>query len=429
MVALDRIAAHRPPPGGPDVEVRRSGSRHNDQATKIVCAIVLVMLGMRTSVHWGLSAGTLVALLLVPVWAPHVRRFRGGRLVIAVSLACMVWGYALMSIAVSDGYTVNPSDRTQSITMFMSIAVGVGAIFWGRTVMSLEMVGLWYGVGMVIDAGLTGSVPGNNPWKFVWAIPVSVAALGYFGRRRSTRAGVLALLTLAIVSVVLNCRSYSAALALSAVLLLWNARPVAMTRRGWWVTTLAAIVGAGLALYYLATSLLVAGYLGKSAQERTVAQIQTSGSLLLGGRPELSATWALMKYRPGGFGFGVVPTPSDVLVAKSGLAGIGYNPNNGYVERFMLGGHIELHSIFGDLWASAGFAGLALVLLMTFTVVRYLCTDISRGTALVLPVFLSVWTIWNIAFSPLYASLPIVILALGLVLPARTPFVRGEKPA
>ncbi len=180
VAALDRIAAHRPPPGGPDVEVRRSGSRHNDQATKIVCAIVLVMLGMRTSVHFlGLSAGTLVALLLVPVWAPHVRRFRGGRLVIAVSLACMVWGYALMSIAASEMVdTVNPSDRTQSITMFMSIAVGVGAIFWGRTVMSLEMVGLWYGVGLVIDA-----------W-FIWfgARQQSVEVrLGYPGERR--RAG------------------------------------------------------------------------------------------------------------------------------------------------------------------------------------------------------------------------------------------------
>ena len=398
-----------------------------DTPTRVVCVVLLVLIGMRTSVHYGLTAGTLASMLFLPIWVSKFRLFRTARLFVGVVLLCMVWSYALTSIAVSDGYTVNASDRIQSLTLFLSIVVGTGTIFWARTVMSIELVGFSYGLGMVIGAAMSGPVAGGNPWKFVWAAPVSVVVLALAGRRHTTASGVVALLGLAVVSVILDCRSYSAALALSAVLLLWNARPKSMTRRGWWVMTAAAIAGVGLAMYYLATTLLVAGYLGKSAQDRTVAQIQTSGSLLLGGRPEVSATWALMQYRPQGYGVGIIPTPSDILVAKSGLAGIGYNPNNGYVERFMLGGHIELHSIFGDLWATAGFAGLALVVLIAFIVIRGLSTSIASGTASALPIFLCCWTFWNLAFSPLYAALPILILAIGVILPRKVATLSAPK--
>ena len=60
----------------------------------------------------------------------------------------------------------------------------------------------------------------------------------------------------------------------------------------------------------------------------------------------------------------------DVQVAKAGMLHVDYDPENGYVEHFLFGTKIELHSTLGDLWAYAGpagilLAGVCLVLLLT----------------------------------------------------------------
>ena len=91
----------------------------------------------------------------------------------------------------------------------------------------------------------------------------------------------------------------------------------------------------GLAVYYLGTTLLVDGYLGEAAQAKSVAQIDAAGSLIAGGRPELAATLALLGADFRGFGLGAIANYHDVLVAKTGMASINYDPNNGYVERYL----------------------------------------------------------------------------------------------
>ena len=52
-----------------------------------------------------------------------------------------------------------------------------------------------------------------------------------------------------------------------------------------------ALVLAVLA-YRLGTRVLVSGYLGAEARQRSIAQIDSAGSLILGGRPEIAATVA-----------------------------------------------------------------------------------------------------------------------------------------
>ena len=71
-----------------------------------------------------------------------------------------------------------------------------------------------------------------------------------------------------------------------------------------------------------------------------------------------------------GFGVGENPTPGDAYVAKAGMAAIGYDPNNGYVEHDMFGSGFELHSVFGDLWAHCGLVGLVLAAYLFVFVVR-----------------------------------------------------------
>lgn len=110
-------------------------------------------------------------------------------------------------------------------------------------------------------------------------------------------------------------------------------------------------------------------------QARTAEQIERGGSVVVGGRPELAASMALIARYPWGLGSGIKASYDDVHTAKSAMAGIGYDPNNGYVERFMFGTGIEVHSVIGDFWIWFGLAGTALVV----AILILLGTAIKRG--------------------------------------------------
>lgn len=166
--------------------------------------------------------------------------------------------------------------------------------------------------------------------------------------------------------------------------------------------------------YNLATALIVDGYLGEQAQSRTIAQLEASGSLLLGGRPEAAASIALFQSNPWGFGAGVQPNLADILVAKTGMASIGYQPNNGYVETYLFGGGFELHSVAGDLWSQYGIPGLAFVAWIVVLVLHTLGQGLSTRTATSISMFLGISTLWNVLFSPIYGSLPTLVLTVGL---------------
>ena len=93
---------------------------------------------------------------------------------------------------------------------------------------------------------------------------------------------------------------------------------------------------------------------------------------------------------------------------------IGYDPDNGYVERFMFGGHIELHSVFGDLWAQAGVAGLLLVTVMLLVLTVGVARRISEGTASGVLLYAAAQSAWNVFFGPFFTSFPTLVIALAL---------------
>jgi hypothetical protein len=162
----------------------------------------------------------------------------------------------------------------------------------------------------------------------------------------------------------------------------------------------------GLSVFQLGQALILDGYLGAETQARSIEQLRTSGSLVLGGRPELAATFALMRDHPWGFGVGSVPTAADVQVAKEGMASIGYQPDNGYVERFMFGGHFELHSV----------VGLALVAVLLGVLVVGVVRQLAHGTASAILIFAAAQSVWNIFFAPFYSSVPFLVIAVALAL-------------
>lgn len=215
-------------------------------------------------------------------------------------------------------------------------------------------------------------------------------------------------------------------LLMATALVMWQAwrRRSRRRRSARSLLVLLAVLGAGV--YQLGKALALEGALGTAAAERSARQIEQSGSLLVGSRPEMGATFALAEARPWGFGFGVVPNGLDLRAAKGGMAELGYDPDNGYVHRYMFGRGIELHSVVGDLWAWAGLLGLLLAAVMTVLLVRGLVTRLAAGVASGLLVALTLRCLWDMFFAPVYSSMSILALALGLALPLAAARARRD---
>jgi hypothetical protein len=76
--------------------------------------------------------------------------------------------------------------------------------------------------------------------------------------------------------------------------------------------------------------------------------------------------------------------------------------------------------VLGDMWANWGLAGLAFVLVVASLALRGVVEAVSGGPGNVLTIYVCVWTLWNLAFSPLVVSAPILVLAVALTLRRRT---------
>ena len=405
-------------------------------AEAALAAVLLVLIGTRlhagsaTGVLGGFTVGGVLALFAIPMWAPALREYKGARTLFILGLFTLMSGVVLSQLA-KPTHSVGRGFSVDDAMLMVDVLTGIGVVLWSRLHLSLAWLGFWYGLGMAISIVVS---PQNgttlSPWKSGIAVALAAVLLSIVNQRGHKVREFAALIVLAFLSVANDSRSYFATFLLAAMLVAWQGRPQVMSKRASWTWTAGLMGGLAVVIYYLGTTLLVGGYLGKAAQARSVSQIDASGSLILGGRPELAATIALFKHYPMGFGIGVGPTPAEILVAKGGMASINYDPNNSYVEQFMFGGHFELHSTAGDIWAHFGLMGLVLVAYIAFLVLRGLAQAISRRQGSGLLLFLSCWTLWNVLFSPFLAAASTMILAVGLACTtARDPIsVPNEVP-
>jgi hypothetical protein len=385
-----------------------------------VAVVVLVLLAMRVEIQSGLTVGYLLVAVLTPLWIPALKFYRGARLLLVTGL-----------VAVGSGLWLTESfaaTRDTSLGQLVALSVGllgilggIGFILWCRTVLSDAQVALWFGIGLLLGVTPTSDLYLTNPWKFGYSFAITLIVLAlarHTGRRWLELVAVSGFTVLAAST---DARSAFAILLLTTVIVLWQMRPGRRTRA---VSTawLVLVVGVLTAVVYvIAQALILDGTLGEETQLRSDAQVQTSGSLILGGRPEAAATAALMLYQPYGFGSGTVPSGEDILAAKSGLSLIGYDPDNNYVDIYMFGGHIELHSIVGDLWAWFGIPGLLFTVVLVVVVLRGAAAGIARGTASAVVLYLVIKLFWALPFGPVYSSATLIILAVGLAVMARTP--------
>ncbi|GGU06860.1 hypothetical protein [Nocardioides albus] len=380
----------------------------------------------------GLTVGGLVGAALAPVWIREASRYRGAVLGGVLLLACFV---SALALAIWRSATHPPTEAGVLFELLpvVSAAMCVGALLWARRVLSPGIVVCLYAVGSFMTATMNSRFA-EDPWRFGFSMPSTMLLLGacLMIKRRPRKqllAELVALGALTGVTALSGARSMSAFLIMAAMLLVWQHRPVTAKKSTSVLLSLVLVGALGLGLYRALEGAALEGYLGQSAQERTELQTQTAGSLILGGRPEIGATVALMLHEPLGYGAGVMATPTDMQAAKQGMSALGYDPDNGYVEHYMFGTRIEVHSLIGDLWIWFGLAGLVLSGWLLWLATGYLGRSMAHRTGSALGIFLALQLGWNLFFGPIISSLPPLALALGVFLLQRTEGADSSRPA
>lgn len=393
---------------------------------RVIASAVPLLLGAGISLPYGVKYGYVAAVLLLPVWVSILPRYRGARLYVILGVAAVVSGFVLTGFAAAD-HAISSSLLLDNTIIMLGLVSGTGALLWSRHIVGAPMSAVWFGAGMVAAIPLGSGIDSDNPWRFGISLPITVLLLALAWKWKSRPLEIVFILVVGGISSLNDARSGSAMLLMSAALVAWQLRPKAAGRRGSTVRTLLGFVVLGSAVYTIAQAVILGGLLGERTQERTQAQIDTSGSLILGGRPEAAATTSLISENPFGYGSGTLATLSDILVAKTGMSSIGYLPNNGYVENYMFGVGFEVHSVLGDLWIRFGLIGAAFTVLLLVLTFRTIADMLARRAASALVVWLAVRMIWNVLFSPIGTSVPLIMLflAVGLLPAKESPLPSG----
>ena len=423
-VALDRDGANRTSPLKTD-----SWSR----AEQLLAVLGTVIIAMRIPLTQQLlTVGDLLAIATLPMWFPATRRYVGMRAWLTIGALCIPAGLILSWLNAVDHQIRLGTSATSTILM-LSLLCSVGFMLWARRHLTEGALVTAFGFGLLL--GLTASTNAlfpTNPYKYGFALPTTILLLGLAQMSKRRAAELVVALILCIASTLADARSDFAILMLTAALLAWQMRPRVSSRRGSAVVALAGIAAVAIAIYNLGQALILDGFLGKDTQQRTARQISEAGSVILGGRPELGATLNLMRHNPLGFGSGTIPNYNDIRVAKQGMAYIGYDPANGYVERWMFANGYRLHSAFGDLWALYGLLGLVFAGFVLVLALRRLGTALVNRTASGALILGTGLLAWNSFFTPLYGGIRIAILVLTLAfmlrpLPPPDPLARPRR--
>jgi hypothetical protein len=385
------------------------------RAEWLLAALVPVVIALRIAVipQIQVTAGALLAFALIPVWWPAAVRFAGARLLLLLAVLAAISGAFLTLMAARD-HQVSLISTLAGGAQLLGAAACLGLLLWARTKIGTAWLGVLFGVGLLLGFSSSGDLYAANPWRFGFSVPVTVLVLALCDAGRRRGLALVAVLALAAVSALTDARSSFALLLLTAAVLAWQLRPLQNTRGG---SASRRLLGLGLlaaAAYNVGQAAILNGFLGVRTQQRTLQQVTETGSLILGGRPELTATLALMRDRFYGFGTGTFPNFHDISVAKAGMAAINYDPNNGYVDNWMFGHGIALHSVIGDLWAQAGILGLCFTALVLAVTVYAVLSRMASNVASALLVYVCLKTSWNLFFGPWYSSLLILVLALAL---------------
>lgn len=373
---------------------------------------VTVLIAMRVDLQFALTAGGAAAVALSPLWFGSALRSRWIRVIGGLTIIAALSG-AVLTMVSSVDHTQLSYDLASRTVAIVQLAAVVGFLVWAHRVTSLAKTSVAFAVGLAASIPLHVS-DDPNFWRFTLSIPLGVLVLTLCSLTDRLMLTLSVIGALAVVGLLNDSRSNSAFLLLTAVVLIWQRLSVVGSRRarGWGgVISLAA---AGAAIAMLLQAAILEGYFGEVTQARTAEQIERGGSVVVGGRPELAASVALIARYPWGLGSGIKASYDDVQTAKSAMAGIGYDPNNGYVERFMFGTGIEVHSVIGDFWIWFGLAGTAVVVAILILLGTAIKRGYVAGALTPVLVYLVLRAFWDLPFSPFDSALRLWPLTLSL---------------
>ncbi|RIJ51510.1 hypothetical protein DZG00_08615 [Clavibacter lycopersici] len=380
-----------------------------------MAVVAVIALAFRLPLLQGLELGHVIGVVLAPLWLPVLLRHRGAPVLALLVVAAVAAGAWLTGFSAAD-HDVSSTEAVSSSVLILGVLVGVGVLVWARTLMPDASVAVWFGVGMVIGINPDSTLFSTNVWKFGLAVPVAVLLLALAWRSGRRWVAPVVLVVLVVLAGVNDARSELAILLLVLLVVLWNLRPTASRPRASIGTTLLGLGGLALVVYQGGQALILEGYLGEATRQRTEAQLDGAGSVIVGGRPEIGAAVALFQHHPWGFGSGTLPNLTEIQVAKTGMAALNYDPDNGYVEDYLFGSAFELHSVLGDLWTRFGLVGILLTIAITIVLLAGAASGIAARASAGLVVYVVVKSLWNIPFSPVFSAVPLLMLALGMTL-------------
>ena len=245
-------------------------------ATAGVAVFVLVLLGARQQLSHTVTLGYAAAVVIAPLWLGALGKFRGAAGLFLLGILCCLSGFWLSELNSPD-HQVDPTTAINNATVLLGFFLTVGVVLWARQVMPAWLIGLSYGLGLLLGVSRSGAAA-ENIWKFGYALPVIIISLsiaywvGRWGRHRQGLAEALVLSALAVVCALNDSRSMFGMLGTVLILVLWQLVPRSKSRRKSVVKTVVALACLAITMYDVLTSLLVEGYLGASAQARSVEQ-------------------------------------------------------------------------------------------------------------------------------------------------------------
>lgn len=379
---------------------------------------VVVAVALRVLVWLDIPVGLVVAAMLLPVTARHLGRHRWAVAVAVLCVAAAVAGLVITELR-GEAIAVSSTLRISQTAHVLGIPLVLAALLWARSLLGTQRVVLLFALGSLASVALRG-VNEDNIWKFSLSVPVALLALSlpWIWGSRLRQFACLAALT--AVSAAADSRSLAAMLVIAAALTLFARRSSSQPDliRGAWPAILRLGLIA-LAAYFAVQAAILEGMLGEAARERTELQIGRSGTALVGGRPEMGAAAALIAARPLGYGAGALATYDERGTGKEGMWSLGYDPNNGYVDNYMFGNGIEVHSVLGDLWLHHGLAGAALAIGLLIAILHSAGAGIATSAISSVGLFLALRFAWDFALSPLPSALLYLPITLAVLLPLR----------
>ncbi|MGW1910866.1 hypothetical protein ACWCQS_09095 [Streptomyces sp. NPDC002076] len=351
----------------------------------------------------GLTIGHVVVLMITPVVLATAWRWKMARWNL---LLLLVWllGAALTEVVADDSIHDTALVLSRPLAVLVSFCGGMWALQGRPAVVRVYVVSFVAGLTCNI-AIFFRSNPSIDPWKYGYGPVVSLAAIliafALLSRRMRVSAAAV-VIVVALVSLFLGFRSeFMIVCSAGAVAVLAGRREARLSwKRAFFIPVGLILFASSVpTLYgYLASE----GALGAEQQYRWEGQSEVEGGVLVGARPEILASYVIIKESPF-IGRGLTPqvsreTRSDFL-GKLRAGDVDFNERR---ENYYFGKGLFLHSILFQLWAENGIAVLPGVLLPVLLVLLSLVIAIKNGSGpyALLFAFLFAQLGWDLVFSP-----------------------------